>query len=74
MEKPSMATGRALLTRSEREYLAGEHGDQRRYEAKSRVKSRIQTQLAEDMAFFEEQDLDELLEAAREVVCEETDD
>ncbi|WP_224450618.1 hypothetical protein [Haloprofundus salilacus] len=66
-----MATGRALTTESEREYLAGEHGDQRRYEATSRVRSRITGPLADDVEFLAEHRPD-LLEELREVVCEKT--
>jgi len=47
-----MATGRALLTDAERAYLAGEHGVQRKYEARSRVRARISGPLAEDIAFL----------------------
>ena len=65
-----MATGRALTTETEREYLRGEHGDQRMYEARSRVKSRINEQLAEDVDLFEDE-APELLEVLREVVCED---
>jgi len=65
-----MATGRALTTETEQEYLRGEHGDQRMYEARSRVKSRINEQLAEDVDLFEDE-APELLEVLREVVCED---
>lgn len=64
-----MATGRALTTETEREYLRGEHGDQRMYEARSRVKSRIEERLSEDMELFEDEH-PEILETLREVVCE----
>jgi len=67
-----MATGRALTTETEREYLRGEHGDQRMYEARSRVKARIREQLTEDVELFEE-DAPELLDELREVVCNERD-
>ncbi|MBV0900178.1 hypothetical protein KTS37_00110 [Halomicroarcula salina] len=65
-----MATGRALTTEAEREYLRGEHGDQRMYEARSRVKSRINEQLAGDVELFENE-APELLEELRQVVCED---
>jgi len=68
-----MATGRALTTETEREYLRGEHGEQRMYEARSRVKSRINERLAEDAELFEEE-APELLEELRKVVCEDGDD
>jgi hypothetical protein len=67
-EATDMATGRALTTETEREYLRGEHGDQRMYEARSRVKARIDKQLSGDIEFFEEE-APELLEALREVAC-----
>ena len=66
----SMATGRALTTETEREYLRGEHGDQRMYEARSRVKARINDQLAGDVELFEEE-APGILKELREVVCEE---
>lgn len=65
-----MATGRALMTETEREYLAGEHGDQRRYEAISRIRSRINGPLAADLDVFEEH-APQLAEELREVVCDE---
>ena len=68
-----MATGRALTTEAEREYLRGEHGDQRKYEAKSRVRSRINERLAEDIELFEEE-APELLNEVRGVICEEGDE
>lgn len=64
-----MATGRALTTETEREYLRGEQGDQRMYEARSRVKRRIREELARDVELFKG-DHPELLEELREVVCE----
>ena len=65
----SMATGRALTTETEREYLRGEHGKQRMYEARSRVKARINERVAEEVELFEE-DAPELLDELRGVVCE----
>ena len=65
-----MATGRALATETEREYLAGEHGDQRRYEAISRIRSRIQGPLADDLEEFDEH-APQLADELREVVCDE---
>ena len=50
----SVATGRALTTEYERECLRGEHGDQRYYEAKSRIKRRISEVLTEDVELFED--------------------
>ncbi|WP_436903763.1 hypothetical protein [Halovenus halobia] len=65
-----MATGRALLTETEREYLRGEHGDQRMYEAKSRIKRRIEEELSADVELLEREQ-PELLAALEEVVCDE---
>ena len=65
-----MATGRALMTESEREYLAGKHGDQRRYEAISRVRSRIKGPFIDDLEYFKKQ-APSLFEELSEVVCEE---
>ena len=67
-----MAIGRALITETEKEYLAGEHGDQRRYEARSRLKSRITEQLSEDIEFLDNEQPD-LLDLLEEVVCEGDD-
>jgi hypothetical protein len=66
----TMATGRALLTDSERAYLEDEHGNQRRYEARSRVKARIEGPLVEDIEYLAEEHPD-LLEEIRDVVCEQ---
>jgi len=67
-----MATGRALTTEYERECLRGEHGDQRMYEAKSRIKKRINEVLAEDIDLFENHATG-LNAELREVVCEVDD-
>jgi erythromycin esterase-like protein len=66
-----MATGRALLTETEREYLQGEHGDQRMYEAKSRINRRIEEELSADVKLLE-QEQPELFAALQEVVCDES--
>lgn len=63
-----MATGRGLLTDYERECLAGEHEKQREYETRSRVRSRLDGPLREDLEHLREYDPD-LLEELREVVC-----
>jgi hypothetical protein len=65
-----MAKTRALLTETEREQIAGEHGDQRRYQATSRVRRRIDEELSKDIEVLEEHH-PELLEELQEVVCEE---
>ena len=67
-----MATGRALTTEAEREYLRGEHDDQRMYEARSRVKARINKRLVEEVELFEEH-APEVLDELREVVCDDND-
>jgi hypothetical protein len=64
-----MATGRALTTESEREYISGKHGEQRRYEAISRVKSRINQPLTEDIKLFKEH-APKLFDELQEAVCE----
>ena len=66
-----MAKQRALLTATEREQLAGEQGDQRRYEATSRVRRRIADELTTDIEILAEHRPD-LLNELREVVCEDS--
>lgn len=66
--KQNVAQSRALITDTEREHLAGEHGDRRKYEATSRIRSRIADELTEDVAVLEEHH-PELLEELRDVVC-----
>ena len=68
-----MAKTRALLTETEREQIAGEHGDSRKYQATSRVRGRIQEELENDVEVLKEHHPD-LLEELREVVCEEVDE
>lgn len=67
-ESTSMAVGRGLLTEGEREYLRGESSDQRMYEARSRVRSRINNEVTEDIELLVEHQ-PEVLEELREVVC-----
>ncbi len=67
-----MAKTRALLTETEREQIAGEHGDQRRYQATSRVRRRIEEELSKDVEVLEEYH-PELLKELREAVCEDED-
>ena len=64
----NMARGRALLTETEREQIAGEHGDQRKYEAVSRVRARIEKELSKDIELFEKHK-PELVDELRETVC-----
>jgi hypothetical protein len=65
-----MAKSRAMLTETEREQIAGEHGDDRRYQATSRIRNRIEDELPEDIAILAEHHPD-LLDELREVVCKE---
>jgi hypothetical protein len=65
-----MARGRALLTETEREQIAGKHGDQRKYEAISRVRARIQEELSKDIELFEKHK-PELADELREAVCKD---
>lgn len=68
----AMSNTRALITDTEREQLAGEHGDDRRYQATSRIRRRINTKLVEDVETLAEHHPD-LLNELREVVCEENE-
>lgn len=66
-----MARGRGLITEAEREHIAGERdSDQRRYEAVSRVRARINEELTTEVALLEEHNPG-LLEDLRDVVCED---
>ena len=67
-----MTTGRALTTETQREYLAGEEGEQRMYEARSRIRARINGPLKDDIELFAEH-APGLLEELREVVCEDVE-
>jgi hypothetical protein len=64
-----MAKSRALLTETEREQIAGEHGRDRRYQATSRVRARIDEELPRDLEVLREHH-PELLEELRAAVCE----
>jgi len=70
---PGMSTGRGILTEYERECLAGEHAKQREYESRSRIRSRLEGPLAQDIEHLKEHDPD-LLKELREVVCDESTD
>lgn len=65
-----MAKTRALLTDTEREQLAGQHGDRRKYQATSRARRRIHEELTTDVALLAEYHPD-LLAELRKVVCTE---
>ena len=62
-----MAQTRALLTETEREQLAGEHGDDRKYQATSRIRRRLNEELTTDIEVLSEHH-PKLLEELREVV------
>ena len=64
-----MAKTRAMLTETEREQIAGEHGRERRYQATSRIRRRIGDELTEDIEVLAEHN-PELLEEIRDVVCD----
>lgn len=69
-EYRGMAKTRAMLTETEREQIAGEHGRERRYQATSRIRRRISEELTRDIEVLAEHN-PELLEEIREVVCDE---
>jgi hypothetical protein len=62
---------RALLTDSERRHIKGETKKQRRYEAVSRVRTRINSELTTDVEILREHH-PELFDELREVVCKKT--
>lgn len=64
-----MAKTRALLTEMEREQIAGEHGQDRRYQATSRVRRRVTDELTTDIKVMAEHH-PELLGEIRDVVCD----
>ena len=64
-----MSTGRGILTDYEKDCLAGQTEKQREYEARSRVRSRIDGPLKDDVEHLREHD-PELLNELRAVVCE----
>lgn len=65
-----MARTRALLTATDRDYITGDEGRERRYQSASRIRSRIQEELPKDIELLEEHH-PELLQELREVVCPE---
>lgn len=64
-----MAKTRALLTETEREQIAGEHGRDRKYQATSRARARIQEELKRDVEVLADHHPD-LLGELRDVVCD----
>lgn len=69
-ERKSMAKTRALLTDTERRQLAGEEGDERKYQATSRVRRRINEELTTDIDVLRKHHPD-LFSEIQSVVCEE---
>lgn len=68
----TVARTRALLTKNDREILAGEKGnDNRRRNVRWEVENRITDEFGKDVAVLAEHE-PELFEALREVVCEES--
>lgn len=65
-----MAKTRAIMTETEREQMAGEHGEDRKYQATSRVRRRIQEELPKDIELLNRHH-PELLEELQENVCSE---
>ena len=68
-----MAKSRALLTETEREQIAGDHGDERRYQATSRARARIRDELETDVEILKEHNPELYAELRDAVVDAETD-
>ncbi len=68
-----MASTRALLTETDRKYITGDHGDDKRYQSASRIRRRIDEELSTDMEILAEHH-PQLLKELREMVCVENDD
>lgn len=64
-----MARTRALLTERDRELLAEEDSDNRRYQVVSEIRSRITEEMSTDIEILAENH-PKLLEELRKVVCE----
>lgn len=69
-ESEGMARTRALMTETERKQIAGEESEQRKYEATSRVRRRINEELNLDVELLKEHH-PQLLNELRAVVCDE---
>ena len=65
-----MARTRALLTERDRELLSKKEGGNRRYQAISEIRSRIEEELSTDVELLEENH-PELLKEMRDVVCKD---
>jgi len=72
-KQEDMGRRRALLTDRERELIADEDAEDPRYVAISRVRTKIQEELGEDVELLAEHH-PKLLEELQEVVCQEGDD
>lgn len=66
-----MAKTRALLTETDRKYITGDEGDEKRYQSASRIRRRIQDELPKDVNILEKHHPD-LLAELRNVVCDPT--
>lgn len=69
---PLVTNGRALTTDRDRKHIArdGDTTDSEHYQAVSRVRRRIQENMAEDIALLEEHH-EGLLGELREIVCDD---
>lgn len=67
-----MARTRALLTETERNYLRSADANSQRYQAVSRVRNRIDDELATDVDILREHHPD-LYQELRETVCSESE-
>ncbi|SDG03853.1 hypothetical protein SAMN04488067_11347 [Halorubrum xinjiangense] len=67
-----MARTRALLTETERNHLRSENSNSQRYQAISRIRNRIDDELATDIDILREHH-PELYEELRETVCNEAE-
>ena len=65
----SVGESRALITETERENLTGANGNDRKYQAASRIRRRINNELTSDVSLLEEHHTD-LLAELRDIVCE----
>lgn len=67
----AVSTGRGILTDYERECLAGKKEKQREYEARSRIRARIEGPLRADIEHLIRHD-SQLLEELQETVCKDS--
>jgi phosphoglycerate-specific signal transduction histidine kinase len=69
-EQKEMAKTRALLTETDRQYIKGSEGDDKRYQSTSRIRRRINEELPQDLDILAEHH-PELLDELKEAVCED---